>query len=60
MVLIMSLFLFICNYITGRLTRLVNCLVGFYDDIVIGISNGERISTIILFVLNGEEMNDEF
>jgi len=56
----MSLFLFICNYITGRLTRLVNCLVGFYDDIVIGISNGERISTIILFVLNGEEMNDEF
>jgi len=48
-----------CKCFTGRLTRLVNCLVGFYDDIVISISNSERISTIILSVLNGEEMNDE-
>jgi hypothetical protein len=44
---------------TGRLTRLVNCLVGFYDDIVIGISDSERISAIILSTLDGREMNDK-
>jgi hypothetical protein len=48
-----------CKCFTGRLTRLVNCLVGFYNDIVIGISNSERISAIILSTLNGEEMDDE-
>lgn len=44
---------------TGRLTRLVNVLVGFYEDIEINISDSERISNIILSVLNGEEMTDE-
>jgi Leucine-rich repeat (LRR) protein len=48
-----------CKCFTGRLTRLINCLVGFYDDIVIGISESERISTIILSTLDGREMNDE-
>jgi hypothetical protein len=48
-----------CKCFTGRLTRLVNCLVGFYDDIVIGISNSERISAIILSTLDGREMTDE-
>jgi hypothetical protein len=48
-----------CKCFTGRLTRLVNCLVGFYDDIVIGISNSERISAIILSTLDGKEMTDE-
>jgi len=48
-----------CKCFTGRLTRLVNCLVGFYDDIVIGISDSERISTIILSTLDGNEMDDE-
>jgi hypothetical protein len=48
-----------CKCFTGRLTRLVNCLVGFYDDIAIGISNSERISAIILTTLDGREMNDE-
>jgi len=48
-----------CKCFTGRLTRLVNCLVGFYDDIVIGISNSERIGSIILSTLAGEEMNDD-
>jgi hypothetical protein len=33
--------------------------VGFYDDIVIGISNSERISAIILSTLDGREMTDE-
>jgi len=48
-----------CKCFTGRLTRLVNCLVGYYDDIVVSISDSERISAIILSTLNGEEMNDE-
>jgi len=48
-----------CKCFTGRLTRLVNCLVGFYDDIAIGISNSERISAIILSTLDGNEMTDE-
>jgi len=48
-----------CKCFTGRLTRLVNCLVGFYDDIVIGISDSERISAIILSTLDGREMDDE-
>jgi Leucine-rich repeat (LRR) protein len=48
-----------CKCFTGRLTRLVNCLVGFYGDIVIGISDSERISAIILSTLDGREMTDE-
>jgi len=48
-----------CKCFTGRLTRLVNCLVGFYDDITIGISDSERISAIILSTLDGREMDDE-
>jgi hypothetical protein len=48
-----------CKCFTGRLTRLVNYLVGFYDDIVIGISDSERISAIILSTLDGREMDDE-
>jgi Leucine-rich repeat (LRR) protein len=48
-----------CKCFTGRLTRLVNCLVGFCDDITIGISNSERISAIILSTLDGREMDDE-
>ena len=48
-----------CKCFTGRLTRLVNCLVGFYDDIFIGISDSERISAIILTTLAGREMTDE-
>jgi len=48
-----------CKCFTGRLTRLVNCLMGFYDDIIINISNSERISAIILSTLDGREMDDE-
>lgn len=48
-----------CKCFTGRLTRLINVLVGFSDDIEINISESERISAIILSVLNGEEMTDE-
>jgi Leucine-rich repeat (LRR) protein len=48
-----------CKCFTGRLTRLVNCLVGFYDDIAISISDSERISAIILSTLDGREMTEE-
>jgi hypothetical protein len=51
-----------CKCFTGRLTRLVNVLVGFFDDIEINISDSERISTVILSVINGQtysEMTDE-
>jgi Leucine-rich repeat (LRR) protein len=48
-----------CKCFTGRLTRLVNVLVGFFDDIEINISESERISAIILSVVNGQEMTDE-
>jgi Leucine-rich repeat (LRR) protein len=48
-----------CKCFTGRLTRLINSLVGFYDDIVIGISDSERISAIILSTLDDREMTDE-
>jgi hypothetical protein len=33
--------------------------VGFYDDIVISISDSERISAIILSTLDGREMTEE-
>jgi hypothetical protein len=54
-----------CKCFTGRLTRLVNVLVGFFDDIEINISESERISAIILSVLSGSgttgtsDMTDE-
>ena len=44
---------------TGRITRLLNVLNGFYEDIQITISNNERISAIILSTLDGQEMSDE-
>jgi hypothetical protein len=39
---------------TGRLTRVVNCLNGYYDDIVIQISNNEQISNIISVIMKKE------
>ena len=37
---------------TGRLTRLLNTLVGFYDDIEIQISDSEQITNIIMGLKN--------
>ena len=47
-----------CKCFTGRITRLVNVLCGYFDDIKITISNNERMSAIILTILNGNEMDD--
>ena len=38
----------ICMCFTGRLTRLLNTLVGFYSDIELQISDSEQITNIIL------------
>jgi hypothetical protein len=48
-----------CKCFTGRMSRLVNVLVGFFSDINITISNNERIGAIISSILNGGEMTDE-
>lgn len=39
-----------CKCFTGRISRLVNCLVGFYDDIKIIISDSEQIGNIISLI----------
>jgi Leucine-rich repeat (LRR) protein len=38
----------ICKCFTGRMSRLINCLNGFDDNIVINISNNEQIANIII------------
>ena len=40
----------ICKCFTGRMTRLVNVLNGFYDDITIHIGSNEQISNIIIML----------
>ena len=40
----------ICKCFTGRMTRIVNVLNGFYDDIVIQIGSNEQISNIIIML----------
>ena len=38
----------LCMCFTGRLTRLLNCLTGFYDDIELQISDSKQITNIIV------------
>jgi hypothetical protein len=38
--------------LTGRLTRLLNTLTGFYDDIELQISDSEQITNIIMSLKN--------
>jgi hypothetical protein len=40
----------ICKCFTGRMSRLINCLNGFEDHIVIHISNNEQIGNIIILI----------
>jgi Leucine-rich repeat (LRR) protein len=49
----------ICKCFTGRMSRLVNVLNGYYDDISIQIGTNEQISNIILMLqkkYKGEEL----
>ena len=39
-----------CKCFTGRLSRLVNCLVGFCDDVQIQISDRSQINNIVILV----------
>ena len=38
----------LCMCFTGRLTRLLNTLVGLYDDIKLQISDSKQITNIII------------
>jgi Leucine-rich repeat (LRR) protein len=40
----------ICKCFTGRMSRLINCLNGFDDNIIINISNTEQIGNIIILI----------
>ena len=42
----------VCMCFTGRLTRLLNTLVGFYSDIELQISDSEQITNIIMAIKN--------
>ena len=47
-----------CKCFTGRITRLVSCLVGFEDDIIIKISDNEQIGNV-LSILRKKYNNDD-
>ena len=52
----------LCMCFTGRLTRLLNCLTGFYDDIELQISDSEQITNIIVALkkkYDGDELVDK-
>jgi len=42
----------LCMCFTGRISRLVNCLNGFYSDVVINIGTNEQIGNIVIMVGN--------
>jgi len=52
----------ICKCFTGRLTRLLNVLNGFYPDIQIQIGSNEQITNVILMLkekYEGEELKEK-
>jgi hypothetical protein len=52
----------LCMCFTGRLTRLLNVLVGYYEDIELQISDSEQITNIILMLqekYEGEELKEK-
>ncbi len=49
-----------CKCFTGRISRLINVLNGFYDDINISISNNEQIGSIISnLILQYKDLNND-
>jgi hypothetical protein len=48
-----------CKYFTGRISRLVNVLNGYYDDIKIEITENEQIGTIIGIMVQNYSDNSE-
>ena len=52
----------ICKCFTGRMTRLLNVLNGYYDDIQIQIGSNEQITNVILMLKDkyeGEELKEK-
>ena len=52
----------ICKCFTGRLTRLLNVLNGFYPDIQIQIGSNEQITNVILMLkdkYDGDELKEK-
>ena len=52
----------ICQCFTGRLTRLLNVLNGFYPDIQIQIGSNEQITNVILMLkekYEGDELKEK-
>ena len=50
----------LCVCFTGRLFRLVNCLNGFYDDVVVQIGSNEQIGNIIVITKEKLERAGEY
>jgi hypothetical protein len=42
----------LCKCFTGRMSRLINCLNGFDNHIIINISDTEQIGNIIILIKN--------
>ena len=47
-----------CKCFTGRISRLVNVLNGYYDDVNIKISDNAQIGTIITIIKQNYNGND--
>ena len=50
----------LCKCFTGRISRLVNCLNGFCDDIEIYIGSNEQIGNIVVIVKEQLERTNEY
>ena len=55
----------LCKCYTGRLSRLINCLNGFFDDVEVKIGDNQQIGNIISLVRQqlekkGEVNNNEW
>ncbi len=49
--------MFVC--FTGRVTRLVNSLTGFIEDVQIGISENEQINNTVIMIMRKHENNPD-
>lgn len=49
-----------CKCFTGRLTRLVNCLVGFEEDIIMEIDENEQMSNISKLLYNKYDNKEDY
>ncbi len=49
-----------CKCFTGRISRLINTLNGFDENIKINISDNEQIGNIIILIRNKLEQNNEY